>query len=120
MLISTIDYNEFVGRIGVGKIDNGSLKVNQEVMIVNHHDPSVKKRVRVTKLYTFNGLNKVEVNEASFGDIVAVSGMQISISVIHSVQLTILCHSVPEDFRPTLSMDFMVNDSPLAGKEGNL
>jgi small GTP-binding protein len=75
MLISTIDYNEFVGRIGVGKIDNGSLKVNQEVMIVNHHDPSVKKRVRITKLYTFNGLNKVEVNEAGIGEIVAVSGI---------------------------------------------
>ena len=72
MLISTIDYNEFVGRIGVGKIENGKIKVNQEVAIVNHHDPDLRKRVRVTKLYTFNGLNKVEVNEAGFGDIVAV------------------------------------------------
>ncbi len=69
MLISTIDYNEFVGRIGVGKIDNGSLKVNQEVMIVNHHDPSVKKRGRITKLYTFKRtFNKVEVNEAGIGE----------------------------------------------------
>ena len=67
MLISTIDYNEFVGRIGVGKIENGKLKVNQEVAIVNHHDPSVRKRVRITKLYTFSGLNKVDVPEASFG-----------------------------------------------------
>ena len=75
MLISTIDYNEFVGRIGVGKIENGKLKVNQEVTIVNHHDPSVRKRVRITKLYTFSGLNKVDVPEASFGDIVAVSGI---------------------------------------------
>ena len=75
MLISTIDYNEFVGRIGVGKIENGKIKVNQEVAIVNHHDPDLRKRVRVTKLYTFNGLNKVEVNEAGFGDIVAVSGI---------------------------------------------
>ena len=119
ILISTIDYNEYVGRIGVGKIDNGSLKVNQEVMIVNHHDPSVKKRVRVTKLYTFNGLNKVEVNEASFGDIVAVSG----IADIHiGDTLCSVDNPVAIPFQkisePTLSMDFMVNDSPLAGKEG--
>ena len=119
MLISTIDYNEFVGRIGVGKIDNGSLKVNQEVMIVNHHDPSVKKRVRITKLYTFNGLNKVEVNEAGFGDIVAVSGIaDLKIGdTLCSVEnpVAIPFQKISE---PTLSMDFMVNDSPLAGKEG--
>ena len=119
MLISTIDYNEFVGRIGVGKIDNGNLKVNQEVMIVNHHDPSVRKRVRVTKLYTFNGLNKTEVNQASFGDIVAVSG----IADIHiGDTLCSVDNPVAIPFQkisePTLSMDFMVNDSPLAGKEG--
>lgn len=119
MLISTIDYNEFVGRIGVGKIDNGSLKVNQEVMIVNHHDPSVKKRVRITKLYTFNGLNKVEVNEAGIGEIVAVS----SIADIHiGDTICSLNNPVAIPFQkisePTLSMDFMVNDSPLAGKEG--
>ena len=119
MLISTIDYNEFVGRIGVGKIDNGSLKVNQEVMIVNHHDPSVKKRVRITKLYTFNGLNKVEVNEAEIGEIVAVSG----IADIHiGDTICSLNNPVAIPFQkisePTLSMDFMVNDSPLAGKEG--
>ena len=119
MLISTIDYNEFVGRIGVGKIDNGSLKVNQEVMIVNHHDPSVKKRVRITKLYTFNGLNKVEVNEAGIGEIVAVSG----IADIHiGDTICSLNNPVAIPFQkisePTLSMDFMVNDSPLAGQEG--
>ena len=119
MLISTIDYNEFVGRIGVGKIDNGSLKVNQEVMIVNHHDPSVKKRVRITKLYTFNGLNKVEVNEAGIGEIVAVSG----IADIHiGDTICSLNNPVAIPFQkisePTISMDFMVNDSPFAGQEG--
>lgn len=119
MLVSTIDYNDFVGRIGVGKIDNGSIKVNQEVMIVNHHDPSVHKRVRVTKLYTFIGLNKVECNEASMGDIVAVSG----ITDIHiGDTLCSVNNPVAIPFQkisePTLSMDFMVNDSPLAGKEG--
>lgn len=119
MLISTIDYNEFVGRIGVGKIDNGSLKVNQEVMIVNHHDPSVKKRVRITKLYTFNGLNKVEVNEAGIGEIVAVSG----IADIHiGDTICSLNNPVAIPFQkisePTISMNFIVNNSPLAGQEG--
>ena len=87
MLISTIDYNEFVGRIGVGKIDNGSLKVNQEVMIVNHHDPRVKKRVRITKLYTFNGLYKVVL---------------IFISVIQSVHLTTLLPFLSRRFQSLL------------------
>lgn len=119
MLISTIDYNDFVGRIGVGKIDNGSLKVNQEVMVVNHHDPSKKKRVRITKLYTFNGLNKVDTDEATIGEIVAVSG----IADIHiGDTLCSIENPVAIPFQkisePTLSMDFMVNDSPLAGKEG--
>ena len=67
VLISTIDYNDYVGRIGVGKVDNGVIKVNQEVMIVNHHDPDKHQRVKVTKLYEFDGLNKVEVNEATIG-----------------------------------------------------
>ena len=119
MLISTIDYNEFVGRIGVGKIENGKLKVNQEVTIVNHHDPSVRKRVRITKLYTFSGLNKVDVPEASFGDIVAVSGIaDIHIGdTLCSVEnpVAIPFQKISE---PTIAMYFMVNDSPLAGKEG--
>ena len=119
MLISTIDYNEFVGRIGVGKIDNGKIKVNQEVMIVNHHDPSVKKRVRVTKLYTFDGLKKIETSEASVGEIVAVSGIaDIHIGdTLCSVEnpVAIPFQKISE---PTIAMYFMVNDSPLAGQEG--
>ncbi len=119
MLISTIDYNDFVGRIGVGKIDNGSLKVNQEVMIVNHHDESVHKRVRITKLYTYRGLNKVAVDEAYMGDIVAVSGIDdLKIGdTLASIDnpIAIPFQKISE---PTLSMDFMVNDSPLAGREG--
>ena len=75
LLISTIDYNEYVGRIGIGKIDNGTLKVNQEVMMVNAHDPEKQKRVKINKLYEFDGLAKVEVNEATIGAIVAVSGI---------------------------------------------
>lgn len=119
VLISTIDYNDYVGRIGVGKIDNGKLKVNQDVVVVNHHDPSMKKRVKVSKLYEFEGLNKVEVNEAAIGSIVAISG----ISDIHIGDT--LCspeNPVAIPFQkisePTISMHFIVNDSPLAGQEG--
>ena len=64
MLIGTIDYNEYVGRIGVGKVDNGMISVNQDVVVVNHHDPDKQKKVKISKLYEFDGLNKVEVKEA--------------------------------------------------------
>ncbi len=119
VLISTIDYNEYVGRIGVGKIDNGTLKVNQEVCVVNHHEPDKQQKVRINKLYEFDGLNKVEVNEATVGAIVAVSG----ISDIH-IGDTICSVDNPQPIPfqkisdPTISMQFMVNDSPLAGQEG--
>jgi len=119
VLISTIDYNEYVGRIGVGKVDNGSIKVNQDVVMVNHHEPDKMRKVKVSKLYEFDGLNKVEVKEAGIGSIVAISG----ISDIHIGDT--LCS--PEDVRPipfqkisepTIAMHFVVNDSPLAGTEG--
>ena len=119
VLISTIDYNEYVGRIGVGKIDNGSLKVNQEVVLVNHHDPDKYQRVKIGKLYEFSGLNKVEVTEAQIGSIVAISG----IADIH-IGDTLCSPEAPNPIpfqkisEPTISMHFMVNDSPLAGKEG--
>ncbi len=119
VLISTIDYNEYVGRIGVGKIDNGSLSVNQEAVIVNAHDPEKKKKVRINKLYEFDGLSKVEVNEASVGSIVAISG----IADIH-IGDTICSPGDPVAIpfqkisEPTIAMHFIVNDSPLAGKEG--
>ena len=119
VLISTIDYNEYVGRIGVGKVDNGSVKVNQEVVIVNHHDPDKSRKVRISKLYEFDGLNKIEVPQADIGSIVAISG----ISDIHIGDT--LCspeNPVPIPFQkisePTIAMHFMVNDSPLAGQEG--
>ena len=119
VLISTIDYNEYVGRIGVGKIDNGSLKVNQEVVLVYHHDPDKHQRVKIGKLYEFSGLNKVEVTEAQIGSIVAISG----IADIH-IGDTLCSPEAPNPIpfqkisEPTISMHFMVNDSPLAGKEG--
>ena len=119
VLISTIDYNEYVGRIGIGKVDNGCLKVNQEAVVVNHHDPDKREKVRISKLYEFDGLNKVDVTEAKIGSIVAISG----IADIHIGDT--IC--APEDpvaipfqkiSEPTISMNFIVNDSPLAGQEG--
>ena len=119
VLISTIDYNEYVGRIGIGKVDNGSLKVNQEAVVVNHHDPDKLEKVRISKLYEFDGLNKVDVEEANIGSIVAISGIaDIHIGdTICSVEnpVAIPFQKISE---PTLSMNFIVNDSPLAGKEG--
>ncbi len=119
VLISTIDYNEYVGRIGVGKVDNGSIRVNQEMVMVNHHDPEQCKKVKISKLYEFDGLNKVDVAEAGIGSIVAISG-------IADIRIgDTLCS--PEQPRPipfqkisepTIAMHFLVNDSPLAGQEG--
>ena len=119
VLISTIDYNEFVGRIGIGKIDSGSLKLNQDCVIVNHHDPDKMKRVKIGKLYVFDGLKRVEVQNATIGEIVAISG----IPDIH-IGDTLCSPEKPEAIpfqkisEPTISMNFMVNDSPLAGQEG--
>ncbi|MDD6441508.1 MAG: translational GTPase TypA [bacterium] len=119
VLISTIDYNEYVGRIGVGKVDNGRISVNQEVVLVNHHDPDKKKKVKISKLYEFDGLNKVEVKEAGIGSIVAIAGIpDIAIGdTICSPE-----NPQPIEFQkisePTIAMQFIVNDSPFAGKEG--
>ena len=119
VLISTIDYNEYVGRIGVGKIDNGTLKINQDVALVNHHEPDKMEKVKITKLYEFDGLNKIEVKEATVGSIVAIAG----ITDLHiGDTLCSLDNPVAIPFQkisePTISMHFMVNDSPLAGQEG--
>ena len=119
VLISTIDYNEYVGRIGVGKVDNGTISVNQDVVLVNEHDPDKQQRVKISKLYEFDGLNKVDVREAGIGSIVAISG----IADIH-IGDTICSPEHPEPIpfqkisEPTIAMNFMVNDSPLAGQEG--
>ena len=118
-LISTIDYNEYVGRIGVGKVDNGKIRVNQECTLVNHHDPGKARKVKIGKLYEFDGLNKVEVSEAGIGSIVAISG----ITDLH-IGDTLCSVENPEAIpfqkisEPTIAMNFMVNDSPLAGQEG--
>ena len=119
VLISTIDYNEYVGRIGVGKVDNGVIKINQEVVIVNANEPEKMQKVKVSALYEYDGLRKVNVKEATIGAIVAVSG----IADIH-IGDTICSPDHPEPIpfqkisEPTIAMQFMVNDSPLAGQEG--
>ena len=119
MLISTIDHKEYQGRIGIGKVQNGTIKLNDEVVIVNAHDDTKHKKVRITKLFEFEGLASKEITEAGFGAIVSVSGIE---------ELTIgdtLCHidnPTPIPFAevspPTLSVNFIVNNSPFAGKEG--
>ena len=119
ILISTIDYNEYVGRIGIGKVDNGSIAVGQEIVRVNFHDPSVAEKTRITKLYEFDGLRKADVNRAEVGSIVAISG-------IGDLQIgdTICSVSDPDPIpfqkitEPTIAMNFVVNDSPFAGLEG--
>ena len=119
MLISTIDYNEYVGRMGVGKIDNGTLRLNQDALLVNHHEPDKQEKVKITKMEVFDGLDKMEVKEATVGDIVSISG----IADIH-IGDTICDVDAPNAIafqkisEPTISMTFMVNDSPLAGQEG--
>ena len=119
VLISTIDYNEYVGRIGIGKVDNGCLKINQDAVVVNHHEPEKQRKVRISKMYEFDGLNKVDVAEAKVGSIVAISG----IADIH-IGDTICAVENPAAIpfqkisEPTLAMNFIVNDSPFAGQEG--
>ncbi|MDF2845811.1 MAG: typA [Herbinix sp.] len=119
VLISTIDYNEYVGRIGIGKVDNGIIKVNQDCVLVNAHEPDMNVRVKISKLYEFDGLKRVEITEATIGSIVAISG----ISDIH-IGDTICSPENPEPIpfqkisEPTIAMFFNVNDSPLAGTEG--
>ncbi|MDD2969061.1 MAG: translational GTPase TypA [Lachnospiraceae bacterium] len=119
VLISTIDYNEYVGRIGVGKVDNGSVRVNQEVLLLNAHEPDKQKKVKISKLYEYDGLNKVEVTQSTIGSIVAISG----IADLH-IGDTLCSPDQPKPImfqkisEPTIAMQFIVNDSPLAGKEG--
>lgn len=119
VLISTIDYNEYVGRIGVGKIERGTIRVNQDAVMINAEKPDEVKKVRITKIYEFEGLNRVEVQESKIGSIIAVSGVE----GIH-IGDTICDVSTPEALpfvkisEPTIAMTFSVNNSPFAGQEG--
>lgn len=119
VLISTIDYNEYVGRIGVGKVDNGVIRVNQDLVMLNAHDPEKQKKVKISKLYEFDGLGKVEVQEASIGSIVAISGIaDISIGDTLSSPENAIAIPFQKISEPTIAMQFIVNDSPFAGQEG--
>jgi len=119
VLISTIDYNEYVGRIGIGKVERGSIKVNEQAVMVNYLEPDVLKKVKITKVYEFEGLNRVEVERADIGSIIAVSGVE----GIH-IGDTICSPERPEPLtfvkisEPTIAMTFSVNNSPFAGQEG--
>lgn len=119
VLISTIDYNEYVGRIGIGKVDNGTIRTNQDVVVVNHHDPERQAKVRISRLYEFDGLNRVEVKEASIGSIVAISGIS-DLSIGDTICSPENPQAIPfqKISEPTIAMQFKVNDSPFAGKEG--
>lgn len=119
MLVTTIDYNEYVGRIGIGKIENGTIKINQDACVVNFNDPEKNYKVKVNKLYEYEGLERVEVKSSTVGSIVAVSGIpDIQIGdTIASLEnpVPIEVNKISE---PTIAMTFSVNDSPFAGLEG--
>ena len=119
VLISTIDYNEYVGRIGIGKVDNGTISVNQDMILVNHHDPDKQQKVKISKLYEFDGLSKTEVKSATIGSIVAISGIS-DISIGDTLCSPEKAEAIPfqKISEPTIAMQFIVNDSPFAGQEG--
>ena len=119
MLVSSAEYNEYVGKLAVGKLSRGQIKVGQSVVLCNYHDEKKATRAKVVSLFVFEGLKKVPVESASMGDIVCIAGLE-------GVQIgdTICDSSVVEPIEfvkiaePSVEMTFMVNDSPLAGKEG--
>ena len=119
LLVSSIDYNDYVGRIGIGRIDRGSIRVGQEVAVCNYHDPALLKKTKVVSLYQIDGLARVSVDSATVGDIVCFSGAG---DITIGDTLTAVTNPQPLEFvkvsEPTMEMTFMVNDSPFAGKEG--
>ena len=119
VLISTVDYNDYVGRIGVGKVESGSITMNQEVMLVNHHHPDKMHKVKVSRLYEFEGLERKEVHQATVGAIVAISGIG-DISIGDTLTSVDAPNPIPfqKISEPTIAMNFLVNDSPFAGTEG--
>ena len=119
LLVSSIDYNEYVGRIAVGRVERGTIKVNQEVIITDYHDPSLKQKGKVVALYAFDGLGKAPISEASAGEIVALSGMA-DITIGRTLCAPDCVEPLPfvKISDPTIEMTFAVNDSPFAGKEG--
>lgn len=119
VLISTIDYNDYVGRIGIGKVERGSIATGDTVMMINHNDASRRKKVKITHIYEFEGLDRKEVERASAGSIIAVSGVE-GITIGDTLADPLEPEAVPfvKISEPTLSMVFSVNDSPFAGQDG--
>ena len=119
LLVSSIDYNEYVGRIAVGRVERGTIKVNQEVAICDYHNPEIRHKGKVVALYTYDGLGKTPVSEASAGEIVALSGMA-DITIGRTLCAPDAIEPLPfvKISDPTIEMTFAVNDSPFAGKEG--
>ena len=119
MLVSSIDYNEFVGRIAVGRIERGTIKQNQEIVVCNYHNPDQGKKAKAVSLYTFDGLNRTPVTEACAGEIVAMSGIgEITIGDTICATTAVEPMEFVKISAPTLEMTFSINDSPFAGKEG--
>ena len=119
ILVSSIDYNEYVGRIGIGRIERGTIRVNQEVVVCDYHHPDMKLKGKIVALYEFDGLGKAPVQEASAGEIVAFSGIT-DITIGHTICAPADPESLPfvKISEPTIEMTFRVNDSPFAGREG--
>ncbi len=119
LLVSSIDYNEYVGRIAVGRVERGSIKVGQEVTVCDYHDPSLRQKGKVVALYSFEGLGKTPIQEAKAGEIVALSGMA-DITIGRTLCAPDAVEPLPfvKISDPTIEMTFAVNDSPFAGKEG--
>ena len=119
LLVSSIDYNDYVGRIGIGRIERGTVRANQEVSVCNYNVPSVNKRGKLVNLYQIEGLSRVPVELARAGDIVCFSGLE-GINIGDTVCSTERVEAVPfvKISEPTVEMTFSVNDSPFAGKEG--
>ncbi|MBQ1705574.1 MAG: translational GTPase TypA [Clostridia bacterium] len=120
MLVSSIDYNEFVGRIAIGRIERGTIKQNQEIVVCNYHDPEkVSKKCKAVSLYTFDGLSRTPVTEASAGNIIAMSGIgEITIGDTICDPAAIEPLSFVKISAPTIEMTFSVNDGPFAGRDG--
>ncbi|MBR4087445.1 MAG: GTP-binding protein, partial [Clostridia bacterium] len=119
MLVSSIDYNDFVGRIGIGRVERGVIRQNEELAICNYHNPDVIRKGRIQALFAIEGLNRVPITEAKVGDIVCFSGIENV-----TIGETLCAADTPEPLpfvkisEPTLEMNFMVNNSPFAGREG--
>ena len=119
MLVSSLDYNDYVGRICIGRVERGTIRQNQEVMICDYHDASIRQKGKIVALYAFDGLGRTPIQEASAGEIVAFSGISdITIGRTVCDPLTVEPLPFVKISDPTIEMTFAVNDSPFAGREG--